>query len=322
MFRKLFAIAANTFTETVRQPVYGVVVGATLLLMIFNVGLAAYTLKDDDKLLTELGLSTLLLSGLFLASFSATSVLTREIDNKTVLTVVSKPISRPVLIVGKFVGLVTALLLAFYLCFLGFLYSIQHKVLQTSADEWHQPVLVFGLGGTLLTCAIAGIRNYLSGKEFITTALWIGTPLLTVGAVACVFLGRSWELQSWTEGLPGPAVLLSAALIFCALVVLAAIALASSVRLGQVLTLTVCIGVLVTGLITDYLLSERAESALLADLVYRLVPNFNFFWIIDAVNNDQSVPLEYCVYVITYTGLLSTAALLVAIALFQRREVG
>jgi hypothetical protein len=75
-------------------------------------------------------------------------------------------------------------------------------------------------------------------------------------------------------------------------------------------------------LITDYLLSERAESALLADLVYRLVPNFNFFWIIDAVNNDQSVPLEYCVYVITYTGLLSTAALLVAIALFQRREVG
>jgi ABC-2 type transport system permease protein len=135
VFRKLFAIAANTFTETVRQPVYGVVVGATLLLMIFNVGLAAYTLKDDDKLLTELGLSTLLLSGLFLASFSATSVLTREIDNKTVLTVVSKPISRPVLIVGKFVGLVTALLLAFYLCFLGFLYSIQHKVLQTSAGR-------------------------------------------------------------------------------------------------------------------------------------------------------------------------------------------
>lgn len=322
MIRKLFAIAANTFVETVRQPVYGVVLGATLLLLVLNVGLAGNTLSDDDKLLTELGLSTLLLSGLFLASFSATSVLSREIDNRTVLTVISKPVSRTTLILGKYLGLVGALTLSFYLCFLGFLFSMQHRVMQTSAMDWHMPVLTFGLGGALVTCIIAGIRNYVSGKEFISTALWVGTPLLTLGEIACVFLGRSWEFQHASEGLPPPAVFLAIFLIYCALMVLAAIALAASTRLGQVLTLAICLGVLTCGLVTDYLLSEAAEKSALADVLYRVVPNFNFFWIVDAVNNAQPIPLIYPIFATLYAGLLSGAALLLGIALFQRREVG
>ncbi|MCB9850062.1 MAG: hypothetical protein H6817_05095 [Phycisphaerales bacterium] len=322
MFRKLHAIAYNTFVETIRQPVYGVVVGVTLLLMIFNVALAGYTLKDDDKLLTELGLSTLLLAGLFLASFSATSILTREINNKTVLTLVSKPISRPLLIVGKFIGLASALALAFYLCFLGFLFSEQHSVLQTSADPFNQPVLLFGFGGAILTAIIAGIRNYLSGKAFITTALVVGTPLLTVGVIACAFLGPEWAVRDFAKGMPDIAVFAAAFLIFCAVLVLAAIALAASIRLGQILTLTICVGVLVGGLITDYLLSKRAETSLLANLAYRIVPNFNFFWIVDPVNNAQQIPVAYPVFVAVYAGLLIMAALLVGIALFQRREVG
>jgi ABC-type transport system involved in multi-copper enzyme maturation permease subunit len=322
LYRKLYAIAANTFVETVRQPIYGVLLGATLLLMIFNVALAGYTLGDDDKLLTELGLSTLLLSGLFLASFSATSVLTREIDNKTILTVVSKPVSRVVVIAGKYLGLLGALSLAFYLCFLGFLFSMQHRVLQTSAMEWHQPVLVFGVGGALLTCIVAGVRNYLSGKEFITTALALGTPLLTVGAVACAFLGRSWELQDASRGLPGTAIFAAAFLVFCAVMVLAAIALAASTRLGQVLTLVVCLGVLVCGLVTDYLLSELAGRSTIAGFFYSILPNFNFFWIVDAVNNDQPIPAIYPVFVVGYALLISTAALCLGVALFQRREIG
>ena len=117
MVGKLLAISINTFLETIRQPIFGVVLATTLLLMMLNVSLAAYTLDDDDKLLTELGLSTLLLSGLFLASFSATSVLTREVEVKTVLTVISKPVSRWLFILGKYLGLLAGLALAFYICF-------------------------------------------------------------------------------------------------------------------------------------------------------------------------------------------------------------
>jgi len=319
---RIFAIAANTFVETIRQPVFGVVVLTTLILMILNVGLAAFTLDDDDKLLAELGLSTLLLSSLFLASFSATSVLTREIDNKTVVTVVSKPVNRPAFLLGKYLGLILALALGFYVCFLGFFFSMQHGVLQTSADPWHYPVLIFGFGGLLVASLVAGIRNFLSGKEFITTALWLGTPLLTAGAILTCIFGREWEIQSLAQSIPDPRYFTAAALVFCTVMVLAAIALAASTRLGQVMTLLVCIGFLALGLILDYLLSDMASQSTLAWLVYRHLPNFSPFWIVDAVNAELAIPGGYIAYTVTYSLLLTAAALLVGVSLFQRREVG
>ncbi len=197
MFSRFYTIAANTFLETIRQPIYGVVLFATALLMILNVGLAGFTLEDDDKLLLDLGLSTLLLSGLFLSVFSATGVLTREIENQTILTLVSKPVSRPTLIAGKYAGLLAALGLAFYLCFLVFLMTMRHKVLQKSVDPWDMPVIVFGFGGLGLALGGAAFANYFHDLEFSSTALALATPLLTLAVVLTGFWDKTWNLQEY-----------------------------------------------------------------------------------------------------------------------------
>ena len=81
----LFTIARNAFLESIRQPIHAVLVCVGLLALLLNVNIAAYTLEDDNKLLIDLGLSTLFLAGLLLAAFTATSVLSREIENKTCL---------------------------------------------------------------------------------------------------------------------------------------------------------------------------------------------------------------------------------------------
>src|SRR3972149_2942165 len=145
MLPRFYALPLNPFVETLPQPIYGVILLATAGMLILNVSLAGFTLDDDDKLLLDLGLSTLLLSGLFLSAFSAAGVLSREIENKTVLTVISKPVSRPVFILGKFAGLMAALLIAYYLCTLVFVLTIRHGVLQSSSDPWDAPVLTFGI---------------------------------------------------------------------------------------------------------------------------------------------------------------------------------
>src|SRR5690606_307707 len=54
MFNKLWAVTVNSFTETIRQPIYGVLVLVTVGLLVFNVGIAGYTLEDDNKLLKDL----------------------------------------------------------------------------------------------------------------------------------------------------------------------------------------------------------------------------------------------------------------------------
>ncbi|GJM24670.1 MAG: hypothetical protein DHS20C16_10850 [Phycisphaerae bacterium] len=319
---KLLAILSTTFTETIRQPIYGIVLLTTLMLMPLNVGLAAFTLADDNKLLLELGLSTLLLSGLFLASFSASSVLTREIENKTVLTVVSKPVSRPVFLMGKYFGLILALALAYFIGFVGFFMSVQHKVLESSADEWHWPVLVFGPGMLMAVFVIAGIYNFFRDKPFVGTVFKLGTPLLTLGALATCFLGRAWEVGPFNLGPVGLDVFKAAFLVFCSVMILTAVALAASTRVGQVMTLLICLAVLMVGLISDYLLSQAAEASSLARAAYTIIPNFSFFWIIDAVNAEMNIPASYVGLSAAYATCISLAALFFGAAMFQRREVG
>ena len=76
---KLFTIAKNTFIETLRQPVYAIIIIAALLLFFASPSLTMYTMSDDNKLLRELGLSTLFIASLFIAIFSACGAVAEEI---------------------------------------------------------------------------------------------------------------------------------------------------------------------------------------------------------------------------------------------------
>ena len=71
MILKLLAISRNTFLESVRQPILSVLILMAALALVLNPSVAAYTLDDDNKLLIDLGLSTLLLAGLLMAGLVA-----------------------------------------------------------------------------------------------------------------------------------------------------------------------------------------------------------------------------------------------------------
>ena len=73
---KLLTISKNTFIETLRQPIYAVIIIFALLLMLLAPAVSMYTLDEDINLLRELGLSTLFLAGLFISVFAATGAIT------------------------------------------------------------------------------------------------------------------------------------------------------------------------------------------------------------------------------------------------------
>ena len=109
---KLLTIAKNTLTETLRQPIYAIIIGCSILLYVLSPSLTMHTLDDDNKLLREIGLSTLFLTSLFVAIFSAAGAVAEEMDNKTISTVLSKPVSRPVYVLAKFLGVSWAVAIA------------------------------------------------------------------------------------------------------------------------------------------------------------------------------------------------------------------
>lgn len=336
MLTKIFAIATNTFLETIRQPIYGIILSLTCMMMVLNVSLAAYTLSDDNLFLRDLGLSTMLISGLFLASFSAAGVLNREIENKTVLTILSKPVSRPVLIAGKFIGLISALTTACYIAAVTMLLVIRHKVLQNTTDPWDWPVIIFGLTPVLITIVVSGVGNYLHGWQFSSTVVFLLTPLLTVGFGLVTIIDPKWNLQ-----IPhlGEANLLGGILLILMMVwIIAAAAMAVSCRLGQVATLTICVVLLMVGLTSDYFLGQNqiadagffgqpSVSAMLAWVAYRVVPNLGIFWVADALAMGkniagQDIGIGYIMSALGYALLYIVAILMIGVAVFQKREVG
>ncbi len=322
MITRFLAIVGNTFLETIRQPLFGVILLVTALMFILNIGLAGFTLADDDKLLMDLGLSTLLLSGLFLSVFSATGVLTREIENKTVLTVISKPVSRPLFLVGKYAGVLLALMVALYLCSLMFLMMMRHQVLQNSTDPWDGPVLVFGFGALFLTMAIAAFLNYFFGTEFASAAVALGVGLMTLAAILIGFWNKTWEAQPFGESIFSIQLIYSVSLIALAVAVLAAIALAVSTRLSQVMTLLVCVLFTMAGLVSDFVLGQHANESAVADTLYKILPNLGIYSVLDAVTAGRPIPGSYVATVAAYSGLMAISILSLGVIAFQRREVG
>jgi len=322
MFSRFWGIVTNSFTETIRQPIYGILLLVTIGMLVFNVSVSGYTLDDDNKLLKDLGLSTLLLSGLFLAAFSSAGILSREIENKTVLTVISKPVSRPLFLSAKFTGLVGALGLAFYLTGIVFLLCMRHKVMERSSQHFDLPVIAFGGGAILAAILIAAFCNYLYDMQFGSMAISLSIPLLTIALVLVAWIDSEWRFQEFGKDFIDGQLIGAAVLVFAMILILTAVAVAASTRFGQVMTLTICLAVLLVGLVSDALFGQYAAHSVWARVAYWVSPNLAFLWVTDALTRDTPITLHYVSMAFGYAMLIVGAWLCLGIALFQKREVG
>ncbi len=327
MFEKLLAITRTTFIETIRQPIYGVLMWATFGLLLLNPSIAAFSLESgkDIKIMQDVALSTLLLFGLLLSAFSAAGVVTREIEGFTVMTILSKPVSRPLFVVGKYLGVAVAVLLAFYFLSLVFLMTVRHGVMETATDKFDLPVIVFGGAALGISLLAAGFGNFAYGWHFSTTLTGWVVPLGTAALLSALFFDKTFQAQAPATDLArlrldqvGAALLL----ILLAVQILTALAVAISTRFSQVMTLLLCSCLFLLGLLSDYYLGRFADQALLYRLAYGALPNFQFFWVGDALTQDQTVPLEHVLRVAQYAGLYVVAVLALGVAMFQTREVG
>jgi ABC-type transport system involved in multi-copper enzyme maturation permease subunit len=342
---QLWAIARNTAVECVRQPVTLAVLVAGTILIVMSIPFSGFTLMDDQRMFVDLGLSTVFVCGTVLAAFLATSALSREIEVRTALTVVSKPVSRPVFVWGKFLGVAAALTActAFLAC--AFMLADMHGTMPTVSTPYHFPVLTLGIGAAVAAVAAAAWCNYFYGWSFPAAVLGFGAPLLAVAYLVCTVFGKDWTpVPPWTQ-FRGQ-LWIAIGLMWLGLCVLASIAVATSTRFGQVVTLGVTFGCFLLGLMSDWLLArpirdlssalERmaadgdagsmfdASHAKLMALraAYAAVPNFQVFWLSDAVQQKRDIPLAFVAPSAAYGVLVIVAAMGIAVAMFQRREVG
>ncbi|MHC4996474.1 MAG: ABC transporter permease, partial [Planctomycetota bacterium] len=326
-FQQIATITRNTFTESIRQPIYIVMIGVGAALLIFNVTISAYSLDDDDKLMIEMGLSTVFLGGLFLAAFTATGVLAREIENKTVLTVISKPMSRPAFILGKYLGVLGAVAMAYWTWTVIFLMTVRHNVMQAASDHLDWPVIVAGFGAVALSLAIATWGNYFYNWVFTSRFCGFLAVALGLAYLFVLLVDKEWNLQPFgtefnADGRRLVQIILAMGLLFQSMIVICAIAIACSTRLGQVMTLLICLSFFMLGITSDYFFGQHLEAQPLAWIGYALAPNIQFVWLADALVLKHEINAVYLGQVTAYIGLYTAAVLCLASALFQTCETG
>src|SRR5881275_2600570 len=102
---KSITIALATAKEAIRQPAFFVLVFIASASLIASIFVSYFTFGEDIKMYKDTGLTTISFVGLLLALLTASSSVAEEIEGKTAITLLSKPINRRQFIIGKFLGI-------------------------------------------------------------------------------------------------------------------------------------------------------------------------------------------------------------------------
>jgi ABC-type transport system involved in multi-copper enzyme maturation permease subunit len=258
---RIIAIALNTFKETIRDKIlYNLLIFA-LIMIGSSVLLERLTLGERTKITIDLGLASISLFGALIAIFIGIGLVYKEIERKTIYTIVSKPIARYKFILGKFFGLLITLLVNVAIMSAGFFI-----ILYVLRSSYH-----------------------------------VGVPLDLIGVLKAIFL------------------------IFLELILLTSIALFFSTFSTPTLSAIFSLSFYVIGHLSQDLkfFGSRSESIFvqkLSSFAYYLLPNLENFNIKAQAAYNLPVEPEYIALVIGYGVLYTTVILLLATAIFQRRD--
>jgi len=102
---KLLAIARNTFRENIRDRVLYNLLAFAVLIIGVSMALSRLSVAARHRITVDVGLSSISLFGVFMAVFLGIGLVSKEIEKKTIYTLIAKPVPRYLFILGRFFGL-------------------------------------------------------------------------------------------------------------------------------------------------------------------------------------------------------------------------
>ncbi len=268
---KLAAIAGTTAKETLSQPLFYVILAVGLFLLCLFPFIPYNTFGEDVKVIKDEGVTLIMVLAVILALWTASSSIADEIEGRTALTLLSKPIARWQFILGKFLGILGPVAMLFIALGVVFLASVSYKVVFDARETaqltptWHQ-------------CAA--------------------------------------EVVQITPGL---------VLSFLEAVVLTSLSVAIATRLPMVPNLVICFSIYVLGHLAPLVLNSSARQiepvSFVARLFATVLPVLDHFNVTAAISTGQAVPLVYLAWAVGYCLLYSSMAMVLALLLFEDRDL-
>ena len=268
---RVWALALSTAKNEMAQTLYLILLGAGIFgVVIFSI-VPFHTLGDDIRMYKDSGVTLIMILALIQAVWSAGTTVSEEIEGRTALTVLSKPVSRRSFILGKYVGIIMAVLVLF---------------------------VIIGAVFTLLMA----YKPIYEARE------------------------TSKALPGWGEGLEEIQTMLPAlGLYFMETMVIGAIAVALATRLPLLANFITCFVIYIIGNLTSPLVASAQGNNELVGFVGKLiaviVPNLNVFNVQSAVDTGNQIPSIYLAGAFNYLVCFVIAIWMLAMLLFEDRDL-
>jgi ABC-type transport system involved in multi-copper enzyme maturation permease subunit len=318
--RQFVSIALNAFMELIRQPIFLLLMTVSSMFEIFLSCINYFGFGDEPKLVKTSALAVMLLAGLFGAVLNASASVAREIRSGTALAVLAKPVGRAKFLLAKYVGLAAALtVLTFVNCIAALLAT--RMAFDAYGDVDYVGLGIFS-GAMILAYVLGGLTNFFLRRPFVSDAV-VAVVIMAVIAFGILQLiprdpgrmGIDYKGMDWR-------VVPASALILMALLILASLALACSTRVEVIPALAICSALFLVGLVSDYFWGTRAKAgSWWASVLYTVTPNWQLFWVADALNEQNQIPLAYLGKALGYTCAYIGAILSLALVMFEDREL-
>jgi ABC-type transport system involved in multi-copper enzyme maturation permease subunit len=199
-------IAVNVFRESVRDKVLYNLVLFAILLMGASYLIGQLTAGQDVKMIKDLGLAATSIFGLFIAIFIGIQLVAKEVERRSIYSLLAKPIERYQLVVGKYMGLVLTLAVNLAVMAAALYVVLAYMAWMTdpfAARGWEAPALDPALAkAVLLTFIELAIVTAIA--LFFST---FSTPLLSAALTFGLFVaGRfSADLRNFDQVVESPA---------------------------------------------------------------------------------------------------------------------
>ncbi len=314
-WRQFFAIWRLTVVELARDPLCVLLTATAMILTVLVPPIVSFQLGEETRMARDGALAFQLVFGLLLAGLAASSTLNRELREGTAAGIFCFGVPRGVFFLAKFAGVATMVGWFVWCLILSTVISIRTAPRYFETDFFTLNLFILALA--LAPLGAAGL-NFFARRPFWSSVLLLLGALLPLPLVGAAFRpsGESWGLPLPLDWQTLPANLLVAE----ALLVLTALCMMLAARLDGLRTMAAAGVIVALGLMADYWLSGLQGHPIAHRLV-SLLPNWQHFWMADALSGGGRVPWAYVLQAAGYAGLLSAGFLGIGAALFAAREV-
>jgi hypothetical protein len=268
---RISAIALATYKSEAAQPIFVILVGLGLFAIVIFEFIPYNTFGEDIKMLKMSGLTLIMLFTIVQAIWAASNSISEEVEGRTALTVLSKPLTRRDFIFGKYVGILWTVAVMFVILGVVFLAVVAYKPIYDARE---------------------------TSKEDPTWQQCHSEMIDVVPGLTLSFMETS---------------------------VLAALSVAISTRLAMLANFVISFAIYVLGHLTPLLVQSRANEFEIVRFFGRLIstifPVLEYYDIQAGIAGGASVPLDYLAWMLLYTVLYSGIAMLLALILFEDRDL-